>query len=266
MDISLSVVQSELVSSLDELEQGYAAIYGLGEESSVASEIIGCYRNDPMFDMHYQRNPDDAVNMVITVVNDFFIEALSSPQPQWIDGAVYRADGVPDHQQIQNNSCGAASALQVIVQQGGANNISGSTYADKERTLINQTMLGAGTQSSVLVYEVVNLINNHTSASTYVYLNCTNISPGAFRNLIMSSLEKDCPVILHAMKEYIGYYPSSSGGGHYIVGFSLNTATDRFSVNDCNYIDAYSGVHITTLPAAYQSVHNIANRYLIYGT
>lgn len=263
--ISLHNVNAE--TALNVLEQEYISMYnGLSSELVLAEGLISCYKGDPMFEEHYKNDPEDAMGMVVRVI-DSAVAANAANQPQWTDGTIYSADGVPTYKQSQTNSCGAASALQVIVQQGGGDNIAGSTYTAKEQTLINQT--GINTNGSVLVYEVRNLINNHIEGKNYAYIPCANLSATNFRVLVLDSLTEDCPIVLHANTKYIGYY-NSNAWGHYIVGTTFFAATEEFVVNDCNYMDQYTGIRTTTMTEIYNSVHNLnsdgSSRYLIYGT
>lgn len=254
--------------ALDLLERNYRGIYGDSEEYNTAKRFIGIYRTDPMFSLHYQSDPEDAIAMVASVV-DHMIE----PDPVVELGeaethaAVYSVSGVPSYQQVQSNSCGAASALQVIVQQGGASNIHGSTYTQKEKTLISETGLGTGSQTSVMVYEVRNLINDYIpSGSKYYYIACDDLTESEFTEYIRDSFIDDCPVILHAIKGYLDYYPSSDMGGHYIVGTALRPPEKTLTLNDCNWRDEYAGVHTVSITSAYESAHEYkTTRYLIYG-
>lgn len=198
------------------------------------------------------------------------IRARFSIRPLWTDGSIYAADGVPEYQQKQYNSCGAASALQVIVQQGGANNIEGSTYAEKEQTLIDES-IEMEIHDSVAVYEVRDFINTYRPDDNlkYVYAKGLFTDASTFRSLVLTSLTLDCPIILHAQTQYLGYY-NSHASGHYIVGTHFFAQTEEFVVNDCNDNDQYAGIHSTTMSEIYQSVHmptsNGWSRYFIYGT
>lgn len=263
---TVSLANATVDMVLDTLEQEYRSLYAENGTSALVSDLINCYRDDPVFKEHFLADPMDAISMVIHVVESA-IDTDDAIQPMWTDGLIYSADGVPSYKQSQSNSCGAASALQVIIQQGGGDNVSGTTNTAKEKTLIGKTALNSN--GSVLVIEVRDLINKHTNRNEYAYIRCLNLSETDFRRLVLNSLSKDCPIILHANTRYLGYYNSVSLG-HYIVGTTFYSATDQFAVNDCNYDDAYTGIRMTTMTEVWNSVHNPnsngSSRYLIYGT
>lgn len=265
-DTTTALANATVDVALDILEQEYISSESTTASSSIAVSLINCYRDDPVFKAHFQADPADAIAMVVQVIQSSMTKD-SAVQPLWTDGTVYSADGVPTYKQSQSNSCGAASALQVIIQQGGGNNVSGSTNTAKEKTLIGKTELNKN--GSVLVIEVRDLINNHTNRNKYAYIPCLNLNETDFRRLVLNSLAKDCPIILHANTKYLGYYNSVSLG-HYIVGTTFYPATDQFVVNDCNYDSAYTGIRITSMSEVWSSVHNPnangSSRYLIYGT
>ncbi len=267
--IGMMATNIQIENALDDLEEEYTTLYGEGEKADLASSLIDSYRGDPMFLAHYQYDSEDALSMVECVVEGA-IRARFSIRPLWTDGSIYGADGVPEYQQKQYNSCGAASALQVIVQQGGADNIAGSTYAEKEQTLINASY-GIEEYGSVLVIEVTDFINNYRPDDElkYVYTRGLITDASTFRSLVLTSLTLDCPIILHANTRYLGYY-NSHATGHYIVGTHFFAQTEEFVVNDCNDNDQYAGIHSTTMSEIYQSVHmpnsDGSSRYFIYGT
>lgn len=264
VSISNGFEMEDANNALEMLKESFSSKADLSDEQLLlVDELVNCYKDDAMFSEHYSHDPEGAIDMVSGVVNSMLSMGNKPTVPQ--RASVYVASGVPSHKQIQAYSCGAASALQVIVQQGGAGNVSGSTYNAKEQTLINQTGLGAGTQTTVIVWEVAMLINNYTSAHSYAYIKCTSMSQSTFNNMVRDSLIKNCPVILHAIKKYMGYYPATDNGGHYIVGYAWIPASGTFTVNDCHYSNSYTGVHTVQMVAAYNSVHAVADRYLIYG-
>ena len=257
-----STTDSQVTAALNFLEQELKEIYTSSNEMACVENIVGCYRGDAVFAEHFARDPEDALGMVATVVSTA-LGSLNVVQSRVADGNMYYAEGVPEYRQSRTNSCGAASALQVIVQQGGADGIGGTTYTEKEETLMEEGLLDQN--GSVYVYLVRDLINKYISGNTYAYINATNLSYSNFYTLVMTSLTNDCPIILHAMTQYIGYY-NSNVWGHYIVGTHLFSLTDQLVVNDCNYQDAYTGVHTISMTEAYNSIHSTSGRYLIYGT
>lgn len=268
-----SIIQDQttdypLDMALDALDQKYQDYYGDGSEYEKAKRFIEIYRSDVMFQMHYQADPQGAIEMVMSVISDVLsLVPVQQSADTGTRAREYSVSGVPFHQQVRTNSCGAASALQVIVQQGGEDNIAGSSYDEKEETLISETQLGAGVESSVLVYEVVDLINDYiSSGSEFKYIACDSLTESEFKDFVRDSFINDCPVILHAIKGYLDYYPSSDMNGHYIVGIAWRPPLDEFQVNDCNWRDEYAGVHTVSMTSAYESVHEYhKTRYLIYG-
>ena len=256
------IKNSETDVALNALTQEYAAIYGDSEEWNTAQKYIDCYRNDPIFELHYSSDPVDAIEMVRTVVNGA-ISQISAIQPLGTLAASYSVDGVPNYTQSLTYSCGTASALQVIIQQGGGGSIPGNTFTLKEEELIDEIGLG---EEGAYVSDVRNLINKYTSKHTYTYIKCTTLSEGEVQNLIRSSFRNDCPVILHAIKGYLDYYPSTDMKGHYIVGTAWYPPSNEFVVNDCNYKPEYGGVRTTSMTSVYNCLHMQSERYLIYGT
>lgn len=264
--LSNDIRASSAEIALDYLEKEYRVLYEGKAEYEIAKKYTDIYRADPMFHLHYQNTPENAITMVTSLIDrSIKRDPGSNTEQTERRAAVYSVSGVPYHQQVRTNSCGAASALQVIVQQGGEDNITGSTYDEKEETLISETQLGAGKETSVIVYEVVNLINKYSSSdSEFYYIACDNLTETEFKEYVSDSFIKGCPVILHAIKGYLDYYPASDMGGHYVVGFKWRPPEDIFTVNDCNWRDEYTGVHETSMTSAYESVHEYSKtRYLI---
>lgn len=247
---------------------------------TIVRETINVYRDDPMFALHYKKDPKDAINMVSDVITSF-LSSLNEVSTRVYDpntGNAY-VTGVPTYAQQYRNTCGAASALQVITSLGGS--ISGSTMQAKENTLISETACApksistgavvpginpSGTNDSVLVYEVRNLINAHTSSSVkYAYFEMTSCAFSSFMEKLNSSFTLNGPVVFHAIPKYItSYYPSTATTGHYITSIGYETSTGDMGVNDCHYRSQYNGVHSTTLTQMYNSVHSVSGRYIIY--
>lgn len=246
---------------------------------TVVREFIEVYRNDSMFEMHYREDPKDAIDMVSDVIASF-LSSLNEASTRVYDpntGNAY-VSGVPTYAQQYRNTCGAASALQVITALGGS--ISGSTMQAKENTLISETACapksistGAvvpginpnGTRDDVRVFEVRNLINAHTTSGSYAYLEMSNRSFSSFQQTLNNSFTLNGPVIFHAIPKYItSYYPSTATTGHYITSIAYETGSGDMGVNDCHYRSQYNGVHTTTLTQMYNSVHSVSGRYIIY--
>jgi hypothetical protein len=233
-------------------------------ETELISEIIDIYRTDEMFELHFNSNSTDAINMVRSVICSFLSQSnMASIQSYLPTADYYFAPNVPTYSQSQTNSCGAASALQTIISLGGS--VPGNTMTAKEQTLISQTGLGAGTQSSVFVYEVVGLVENYTNAD-YAYLEMTSQSSSTLDSILKSSLSLDGPVVFHAIPKYIaGYYPSTATGGHYITAYGYIPANSgTVNVNDCHYSSSYNGTHSVPFAQMYNSIHSQSGRYIIY--
>lgn len=258
--VQTSIANSRIIAALNYLEEALKENYVSNDEATCIEEIISCYREDPIFAEHYASDPEDALGMVATVVSTA-LGGLNAVQPRVADGNMYYAEGVPEYRQSKSNSCGAASALQVIVQQGGADGIQGTTYIEKEETLMEEGFLA---ENGIKVFNVRNLINKYISGNTYAYISGAELSYSSFYTLVMTSLTNDCPIILHAKTGHISYY-NSKNTGHYIVGTHLFSLTEQLVVNDCNYRDEYTGIHTIPMMEAYNSIHIESGRYLIYG-
>lgn len=242
---------------LNQVEAEYYGMVDSNEEKAAISEIVSIYRNDPMFNLDYSDNQIEAENMVRIILSNLF-----QMQPKWGSSGNCGASGTPIMSQVQTNSCGAASAVQVITGKGYSYNIPGLNYSDKERTLIPQTSINS--VGYAYVYEVRNLINKYIGSGQYGYIECTNLTKTQFINYVESSFLKDGAVILHAIPKYLDYYPSDKTTGHYVTGIYIASGSDKFQTNDCHYDSAFNGIHGVSLTNAYNSVHAVAGRYLIY--
>ena len=246
--------------ALDTLEKEVCTQVGHKEEVLV-SRIIEAYKYDTeCFHKDYANNPDAAISMVRKVIDDM-LACESQVQPYYFTGNYAWVDGVPTLTQAKYYYCGIASTLQVLVSKNVS--ISGSTYAAKQDWL-DRNFFHLASGNGAMVYQVRNAINQFANAG-YAYAPASSMSLTQFKATIRASLAANKPPILHAIPAYLSYYPSSSTTGHYITVTAINYDTNTITLNDCNYQLQYNGVFTVPIEEAYNAVHTVSGRYIIYG-
>lgn len=188
----------------------------------------------------------------------------------------FYAINVPEVKQSYNNTCGIASALQVIYSFDLEGRVSGSTFKEKETNIarnlnVTPTPYNKTPKPGAMVYQVVNTINNYSSSnivSPYGYINCNTLSYDDFIMNIKYSFSLESPVIIHCVPRYLtSYYPSNDKSeGHYIVVESIDTKNGTLILNDCHYNSKYNGIRKVTIREAYKSLTTKNTpRYIIGG-
>lgn len=163
---------------------------------------------------------------------------------------------IPLIQQPTYYTCGPTSALQVICGFAKQNSVTGSTYLEKIDTL----SLEAGTTNQTYVGNLVTALNLHTPTyGSYEAIYANNLTQAQFQSKVETSLAYDLAPILHAQTSVLPYYNSHSSG-HYIAVSELNKINGTMTVKDCNYNNAYYGVHTENISAFYAC---LSGRYLI---
>lgn len=234
--------------ALQELRDYYSKTLS-ESEYAIAERFLEAYENDEVFLNHLQKDKDDAINMVRSVIDNI---AISKVEPKYAIYQGVRAP-VPSIRQPWNNSCGPTSTLQVLKSFGF------SYTHDKIAASMGVTQNGSFTPSADAIMEILNRDN-----LGYKYVPASALTKDEFRKIVITSLAVDGPIILQTQPKYLPYYPSTSTTGHYIVAQEFNMATNTFELNDCHYDDRYFGLHYVSLQEAYDSVHNYSRGHVIY--
>lgn len=239
---------------------------GDSEIEEIRLELISIYKDSKEFLLE-AKNKD--INF-IELINEKAYETYKMRQmisklynginPNIVIGDVYYAN-VPVIKQSTSNNCGAASVLQALYGLGCQLNVSGSTDNSKMGTLTKE--MNIEENGSAYVYLVTDALNKYSSNYTYFYYGINSMNMNQLKNRIATSLQFDAPPILHARTEYLGYY-NGHQSGHYIAVGSINVATDKITVKDCNYNDKYRGTFNITLEEAYNALDSYRDeRFLI---
>jgi len=170
---------------------------------------------------------------------------------------------VKNIKQTNSYNCGPTTVLQTLYGLYAAGNVSGSTDEEKIATL--SKACETNSKDGTLVGEVVRALNRYQSGTTYKFLAASNISSiYVLEDYVATSLTYGRPVILHAKTKYLSYY-NGKNSGHYINLNEINRTTDLVQLVDCNYNDAYYGVHMSVpLSEVYDCLKKESGRYLIY--
>lgn len=173
--------------------------------------------------------------------------------------------------QEETDWCGVASTQMVLsgVKRYDSSSLPSGFVLPEQSEIATEVM---GTNGAV-VYKIKNYLNSLLSNKTYTYKQITSsVTKSDIQEYIMNSLNKNRPVILHAVP-YVGmdYYSSMSNyrTGHYLVVEEYSTYTDTYTISDCTYLTRYQGRHEgITIDEIYNSLYNpsagVTGRYIIY--
>lgn len=169
---------------------------------------------------------------------------------------------VKNIQQPDTYNCGTTTVLQTLYGLGFASEVPGATDEEKIQYLDDE--YNVDTQEFTYVGDIPKAINRFSAIEhEYKAVICTNMTMATFEQIVATSLTNCNPVILHAKTEYLSYYGGKECS-HYINLDYINRTTDQVRLVDCHYNDAYYGVHYVPLEEAYDAIHAVSGRWMIY--
>lgn len=170
---------------------------------------------------------------------------------------------VKNIKQTKKYNCGSTTVLQTLYGMNRQGAVSGTSDSAKIGTL--DAKYNVDGQGSMYVYQVRDALNTFKSpgVGNYVYQLGSSVTQATFEQNIATALTNAHPIILHAKTEYFSYYGGKSSG-HYLSLDYVNRTSDYVRIVDCNYNNAYYGVHTNVpLSQAYKAV-SASGRYYIY--
>lgn len=223
--------------------------------SSEKTEVYNEYKDDPQFIMML----DECGEAYASQFLDDVLQVRREEMRRGGGGNIcYQY--VKNIKQPEKYDCGTTTVLQTLYGLGCEDNVPGDTDEAKVDKL--DTVYKIKEQKETIVWQIPVMLNTY-SDRTYVFEEVTTMTQDGFEDKIAASLTNCRPVILHAKTEYIGYY-NGHESGHYISLDYVNRTTDKVRLVDCNYNDAYFGIHDNiNLSEAYAAVHEVAGRYII---
>lgn len=233
-----------------------------GEDTFLDDDLnCGWYIIYDSSDGTYQFVPDGYYSQSMSNVNGLNLEinGNNSSGTNW--WKVFLSVNAINIKQQQENSCSAASLLQLIYSTGMESVVSGSTVAEKEMALIPGLGLSrywvGDPQTGHWYYPpgnneyVFTFLANHNLGHTYSRSplgNSSNLATAIFNSLKYGSA---CVALCNAPYE-LGYYPSTYTDGHFICICGSNIANSaELLINDCTDWEAYNGLHIDTAQNLY---------------
>lgn len=163
-------------------------------------------------------------------------------------------------QQTTTYNCGPTSALQVLHGMSRQGAVSGSTDAQKIQTLMNDC---GTTADGTYVYKLKDCLNKYSTNASYQYMEGSSMTQAQFQAKLETSLCYNIAPILHARTQYLPYY-GGHVSGHYIAVSEVDKTNGTVRLSDCNCNNDYYGVHVVSVGAAYESISEESQRYLIY--
>lgn len=174
---------------------------------------------------------------------------------------------VPLIQQETSYYCGPASTLQVLRYFGITDSQIagvGNTAQDRIYTRVKNEDGTAGSTAHFLAGELQTRSYNIYPNDYYRWYKQGNgagyevsgsiDSLNTMNNFINNSLSNGCPVIILVIpNELSEYYPSSSGGGHYICLVGYDEVLDKYILRDCNNDNNYFGEFIVAPQSVYDA-------------
>ena len=163
-------------------------------------------------------------------------------------------------QQTTTYNCGPTSALQVLYGMSRQGSVTGSTDAEKIQTLMSDC---GTTSDGTYVYKLKDCLNKYSTNASYQYTEGRSMTQEQFQAKLETSLCYNIAPILHAKTQYLPYYEGHESG-HYIAVREVDKVNGTVRLSDCNCNNTYYGVHVVSVGAAYESISQKSQRYLIY--
>lgn len=236
---------------------------GLNDLKKLLFDIeLNSRQNDSEFKMHMEAAPEEAIDMINTIVSNQIDELYGYGYNPYTGNSTNAWVSAPLIQQSTSYWCGPCSVVQVA--EGYGTNISGTSNQAKQQTIVNyiNTTYPSDpvTTNGTYVYQISQCCTKYAGGG-YTYKAGANLTDAQFKNTITNSLiNNKCP-ILHARTQYISYYNGHSSG-HYICLSAVNNETNKVRLTDCNYNDTYYGTRSIPRSEAYNAV-KASGRYLI---
>lgn len=170
---------------------------------------------------------------------------------------------VTNIKQTETYNCGPTTVLQTLYGMSAAQNVPGSSNAEKIATLNTVCQVSASTGTSP--YNVTVALNTYKpkGIGNYVYARGTSVTEYGFESTVATSLTACRPVVLHALTGSLTYY-NGKNSKHYLSLDYIDRTNDVVRIVDGNYNSAYYGVHNQVpLSEAYKCVAQ-QDRYFIY--
>lgn len=230
------------------------------EIQSIMEERRPLYNNDPLFNLTATERGLSFDELLREKAERILVNREAAKKIEGTRGIGNYGNNlfanIPLIQQPTTYTCGPTSALQVIYGFGKQNSVTGSTDLEKINTLATE----ACTTNQTYVGNLVTALNLHTPTyGSYEYIYVNNLTQAQFQSKVETSLAYDLAPILHAQTSVLPYYGGHSSG-HYIAVSELDKINGTMTVKDCNYTNAYYGVHTESISAFYAC---LSGRYLI---
>jgi len=161
----------------------------------------------------------------------------------------------PCIKQNTDNFCGPASVLQSVYGYAGDPIIAEptdllSTQVSAVASAIGVPANGRGTYMN----ELYTVINGSQMLNSNVYKKAFKPSTvDEYKNIIKTSLENGCPIIVHVNISRLNYYPDSYTYGHYVCVIGYDSATGNVLISDCTYVTKYFGLYVVSIENLYNA-------------
>ena len=170
--------------------------------------------------------------------------------------------------QINGYYCGPATTLQMLKVSGKTGKVSGTTDAQKQKTLASNQYLGTDRDKATWINNIastMNKLNPRSRAWTQKVINKNDKDSLAhMQYFIRANHAYNYAVDYLVYPEALSYYPNGSRSGHYISGsgiyYESNNAADynniKLRLNDPHYDNRYYGTHVEDFMNVVRAMHN----------
>ena len=170
--------------------------------------------------------------------------------------------------QINTYYCGPATTLQMLKVSGKAGQVSGTTDAQKQKTLASNQYLGTDRDGATWINNIASTMNKlspRSRAWTQKVINKNDKDSLAhMQYFIRANHMYNYAVDYLVYPAELSYYPAGSRSGHYIYGsgiyYDSNNAADynniRLRLNDPHYDDRYYGTHVEKFMNVVRAMHD----------
>lgn len=152
--------------------------------------------------------------------------------------------------QNKNYTCGAATALQVLIGNEDDEynwNLTSDLKDCIDRLFKNGGVEGGGMSATTLL----NLLNAKSDTKQYVRYECDKVTISTVREKLLASMQNGTTGALHVNtnKLYTNGYP----GGHYVAVVGYDSITDRVLIADCSCFTKYFGLYMKSMQTVYNA-------------
>lgn len=152
--------------------------------------------------------------------------------------------------QNKNYTCGAATALQVLIGNEDDEynwNLTSDLKDCIDHLFKNGGVEGGGMSATTLL----NLLNAKSDTKQYVRYECDKVTISTVREKLLASMQNGTTGALHVNTNKL--YTNGYIGGHYVAVVGYDSITDRVLIADCSCFTKYFGLYMKSMQTVYNA-------------